>query len=315
MKRISNVFIFFLSMMSAIMVYAKPQPLDSIIAYVNHDVITDVQLNQQVQIIRSQLQESHSPVPSEKKLRQQVLDHMIDQLLQKQSAEKAGIKVTDNDVNQAIKRIAASNHMSIDQLRAYIIKSGISYDSYKKTLRDQILVSKVQQAAVGSSVVLNKKEVDHFLKTLPHDPANQLYQVQDLLIPVADNASSLQWQTAKTQAETLLQSAKNQGDLKKLAAQHSLNVTDLGLRALADLPTVFASTVQAMKKNQIAGPIKTANGFHLIKLIKITAKPGSNNAITPQQAENMLYARKMGEAVDKWVKKLRETSYIHIVNN
>ncbi len=298
----SLVFIFVSS------VFAQGESLNDIVAYVNDQVITQTELNNQVNIIKQQYIEQHMAVPPEKTLAKQVLEHLIDAKLQLQKAKEVGITVDEKTLNDALKRIAQANHLTPEQMKQTILRQGVNFDTYRNNIREQIILSRVQQAAVGRSITINKAAV---LKLLDQQGDNKLklYKIEDILIPVADINDKSQAQAAEKLAQHLV------SDKASLAAalknQANIQSNDLGWRSITDLPEVFANKVAHMQSGQISDPIKAGNGYHILKVIAVKSKnkPGS---LTYQQAEKMVYAKKFEEAVVKWVKSLRSVSYVKI---
>ncbi|NIV37254.1 MAG: molecular chaperone SurA, partial [Anaerolineae bacterium] len=78
---------------------ANVQPLDAIVAIVDNDVVLASELQQQMAQVRKGLQRADRPVPPEEELRRQVLDQLVVQNLQLQMAERAGVRISDSQLN------------------------------------------------------------------------------------------------------------------------------------------------------------------------------------------------------------------------
>src|SRR5688572_3369882 len=91
-------------------------PLDQIVAVVNDEVVTQSEVNQGLAVAKIQYTQTHQPMPSKEELQKQVTNQLINKKLQLQIAKQAGIKVTDSDVDQAVKNIAAQNNVSVSTL-------------------------------------------------------------------------------------------------------------------------------------------------------------------------------------------------------
>ncbi|KTD45719.1 peptidyl-prolyl cis-trans isomerase D [Legionella rubrilucens] len=255
---------------------ALAQPLDSVVAIVNDGVITSSELNTQVEALRQQMQARKMQMPPEKTLRKQVLQHLIDVDLQLQLAKQNDMTVDSTELNEAINKIAANNHLTLTELREELTRQGISWQSYRENIRKEILISRVQQKAVGKDVsAISNEQVEDYLKTAQFQDKTQFtYHLQNIVIPLPEEPTTEQLNKARQKAKELLAKIKKGEDFNRLAIAESsgefaLEGGDLGMRHLAELPEVFAKQVVNMKTGQIAGPIRTGNGFQLIRLIAI----------------------------------------------
>lgn len=255
---------------------AVAQPLDSVVAIVNDGVITSSELNTQVNALRQQMQARKMQMPPEKTLRKQVLQHLIDVDLQLQLAKQNDMTVDSTELNEAINKIAANNHLTLTELREELTRQGISWQSYRDNIRKEILISRVQQKAVGKDVsAISNEQVEDYLKTAQFQDKTQFtYHLQNIVIPLPEEPTTGQLNKARQKAKELLAKIRKGEDFNRLAIAESsgefaLEGGDLGMRHLAELPDVFAKQVVNMKTGQIAGPIRTGNGFQLIKLIAI----------------------------------------------
>ncbi|WP_049054838.1 SurA N-terminal domain-containing protein, partial [Achromobacter xylosoxidans] len=143
---------------------AGEQFVDGIAAVVDKDVITLRELRDASLRIAAELKTRGIQVPDDKALQHQVLQRLIMERVQRHEADRLGIRVTDAQVDQAITTIAGRNKISVAQLRAEIEKSGVSWDSYRKSLMDEIRSDRLRQRAVDSTIVISDAEVDAFLK-------------------------------------------------------------------------------------------------------------------------------------------------------
>lgn len=264
-------------LLAAVSVVQAKQLLDKVVAIVNNGVITSSELDKQVALTKKQLSAQRIQLPPDNVLRKQVLQHLIDVDLQMQMAKQNGLTVDDTELNQALERIAAANHATLAQLREEITRQGMKWDEYRESIRKEILLSNLQQKAVGREVMITNEQVEQFLKTegeLPVDRSNFTYHLQNIVIPLSDEPTPQQIQKARDIAARLLARVKKGADFATLPVEQSSNDVilegnDLGERHLAELPELFAKEVITMKAGQVAGPLRAGNGFQLIKLVKI----------------------------------------------
>ncbi|KTC86272.1 peptidylprolyl isomerase [Legionella cincinnatiensis] len=270
------------------------QVLDKVVAVVNDGVITESELNKQVELSKKQILAQKMQLPEESVLRKQVLQHLIDVDLQLQMAKKNGLAVDDTELNQAIEKIASANHATLTQLREEIVRQGMTWDEYRENIRKEILLSHLQQKAVGRDAMVTSEQVDQYLKTEGGvvDRSTLTYRIQNIVIPLGEEPTSEQVKKAKNKAEFLLTKIKKGDNFSLLAIENSsgefaLEGGDLGERHLAELPELFAKEVVKMKVGQVVGPLRAGNGFQLIKLVSIGGE-NQHHIITKTHVRHIL---------------------------
>ena|SRR3990167_7418134 len=304
--------------------YASPeeQSLDQMVAVVNDDLITRSELDKAVQLVKAQMAQSQTGVtPPDKTIEKQVLDQLINKKLQLQVVEAAGIKIPDDEVEKAITNIATQNNVSVEQLYEHVKQTGQTPASYRSDIREQIALQKLQQHEVSKQVTITPEEVTAFMASnaFKQNGTNE-YRLQDILIPTSDTPSSAEIATAKTRAGSIMQKLRNGADFNALAKAESRGETalqggDLGWRRLPEIPSAFADQITGMKKADLAGPIQTANGFHILLLTDVRKLDSANNPVPDRKSvEAMLLQQKYEAAVQNWVSRLRSQAFITASN-
>lgn len=249
--------------------------LDKVVAVVNDNVITERELNEKVDLLRQQLLAKKVELPSQIALKKQVLQHLIDEDLQLQLAKNNEISIDNNELDETITKIAADNQLTMTKLREVLEAEGITWDNYRDNIRKELTISQIQQRSVGKTIVVSSQQVEDYLSIfLKAQKAQQRYHVENIVIPLADNASLNEINKARNKAQQLRNKIKPTDDFSSLAvaestSEYPLEAGDLGLRNLKELPEVFANQVQTMAIGEISSPIKTGNGFQLIKLVAV----------------------------------------------
>lgn len=248
-------------------------PLDSVVAVVNDDVITASELDRQLAKVNQQLKLRQIKAPAEDVLRWQVLNHLIDQKVELQTAARAGIEVDDATLDASIEQIAAHNKASLAQLKQLIEKEGISFAEYRAEIRKELIIERLLQREVGGRITISKQEVDKYLHSLAYEKQNILeYHLEDILIELPETPSSAQLQAAQKAADDIMAQLKAGKSFQALAlarstGQEALTGGDLGWRRMEEIPSAFAAVLPAMSPGDVSNPIRTGNGIHLIKLV------------------------------------------------
>lgn len=292
---------------------ATEEKLDNIVALVNDDVITKSELNHALSMMKMEFSRNHLP-SSANDLPNQVLDQLINRKLQLLFASQMGLKTTDNELDNAIERVAKLNNVPVATLYKRINQMGMSITDYRQEMRDQLTMQKLQQQEVLSRITLSKQEVDSFLssKMWQNNGAKE-YKIDDILIPLSEEPSTTEITAAKKRAQGIITKLKAGQSIREIQQAESsdkgaLQHTNLGWRSLAEMPSAFAEQVAHMQKKEVAGPIKTANGLHIIHL----AAERADKQAPPdkKQIEELLLQRKFEEAVQTWMSKLRTQSFV-----
>lgn len=300
---------------------------DKIVAIVNEDVITQSEVDSQVAITKQQLAATHAPIPDSAELQHKILEKLIDRTLQLQFAKKSNITVNAADVDKTLQDIAKRNNATMEQMRVELQREGMNYNYYRKQIEDGMLINKLQQAAVGQGITVSEEEAKDFLaKMVRNQPPVKLpdfkaYHVIDVMVHVPDDASKAEKDTAKAKASYLLSRLQRGADLSMLIDEDkSLSSEDLGWRRSSDLPEIFASQVKKMEEGDVAGIIKAPNGLHLIELAGVhdMKPPGLQlskpSAPTLSEAKEAVYRQKISKKADKWIKSMRASAYVKIIN-
>ena len=252
---------------------AKIELLDRVVAVVDSGIIMESQLNSRVEEILMRLKSDKAELPPLNLLEEQVLDRLIIEEIQLQLAERAGIKISDSELNQTLARVASQNNLSLEDFRIKLEGEGTSYKSFRDTIRKELIIQRVQRGKVGSKIDISEQELENFINS--EEGKTQLaeqYNVQHILLAVKSGTSELETTEIKNNAESLIKRINDGENFEKLAAsyssgQNALEGGFLGWRSSAELPSLFADAVLDMKVGEVSSPLKSGAGFHILKLI------------------------------------------------
>ena len=268
-KTLSSIFL--LSVLS-INIHAKIELLDRVIAVVDSGVIMETQLNTRVEEVLQRLQASQAELPPLNLLEEQVLERLIVEEIQMQIADRAGIKISDSELNQTLSRIASQNNLTLEEFRIAIQQDGGSYKAFRETIRKELIIQRVQRGKVGSRVDISEQEIENFINS--EEGRTQLaeqYNVQHILIPTKSGLSESEIMDIKEKAQGILNRLEEGESFEKLATTYSsgqkaLEGGFLGWRTSAELPTLFAETISILKVGETSDLIRSGAGFHILRL-------------------------------------------------
>jgi peptidyl-prolyl cis-trans isomerase SurA len=267
-------------------------PLDRIIAVVNEDVIMQSELEAKIRTVREQIQQQGAQVPPTSVLENQVLERLIQNRVQLQLAERAGIRVDDESLNRTISNIAASNNVSLTQFREILEQDGYSYETFRENMRNEITLTQLRKRHVENRIVITEKEIDNFL-------ANQEIQgsfsteirLSHILLSLPEAATDNEIEQVKQMATKVREDLLAGADFAETAATVSDGGTagiggDLGWRKSNDIPSLFAEYIPEMKKGDISEIIQNPSGFHIIKITDMQSD--SENIVEQTRARHIL---------------------------
>ncbi|MFG0835410.1 peptidylprolyl isomerase SurA [Aeromonas bivalvium] len=252
--------------------FASPELIDKVLAVVNKDVVLASQQDALVNKIKFSAKESGQALPDDATLRKQALDRLIQESLQLQLADRQGLKISDTQLEQAIRSIAADNKMSLEQLRAQLEREGMSYAQYREEVRREILMNEVRRNQIRRRINISDQEVKQVVQALQaQGQQQQEYHVGHIQIALPDNPSAEQLNAAKAKIESLLTRLRGGADFRELAIAESngpkaLEGGDWGWMSPQGMPTLMAEAVQGAKKGDIVGPLRSGAGLHIVKV-------------------------------------------------
>jgi peptidyl-prolyl cis-trans isomerase SurA len=246
--------------------------LDRIAAVVNDGVVLSSELDEQIEAITERLQQQKVEMPPQNVLRQQVLERLVVQEIQMQRANRAGLKVPDEALNNALQDVAQRNGMTLNQLPIALSQQGVDYAAYRESMRKELTLTLLRQRDVLQRISVTPREIDQYIDKQAKRPAEgSEYNVSHILIAVPQAASPEQLETAEKKAQDVYRRAKSGEEFSKLAVAYSNSQTALdggalGWRKGSELPTFLADVVAKLKAGDVSEPMRAPTGFHIVKL-------------------------------------------------
>jgi peptidyl-prolyl cis-trans isomerase SurA len=262
-----------LALWASVSVSAAPRSLDRIVAVVNDEVITSVELERRVGSTEAQLKRQNIPLPAGEVLRKQVLERLIVDSAQLQLAKENGVRVDDVSVNSAIARMADVNHMTLAELKAQVERDGQDFNVFREEMRNEIAMVRLRDHEVESKIQVSEGEIDNLLAEQGADPTDKVeYDIAQILLELPEIASPERVETVHRRAMELAAQAKAGADFAQLAVSYSnapegLQGGDLGWRTSERLPNIFLDAVRDLKPGDIGPIIHSPIGFHVLKLV------------------------------------------------
>ncbi|TGC96741.1 peptidylprolyl isomerase SurA [Salmonella enterica] len=252
--------------------FAAPQVVDKVAAVVNNGVVLESDVDGLMQSVKLNAGQAGQQLPDDATLRHQILERLIMDQIILQMGQKMGVKITDEQLDQAIANIAKQNNMTMDQMRSRLAYDGLNYSTYRNQIRKEMIISEVRNNEVRRRITVLPQEVDALAKQIgtQNDASTEL-NLSHILIALPENPTSEQVNDAQRQAESIVEEARNGADFGKLAItysadQQALKGGQMGSGRIEELPGIFAQALSTAKKGDIVGPIRSGVGFHILKV-------------------------------------------------
>jgi len=279
--------------------------VDRVIAVVNDEIITMSDLQ------REEMLRKHEPKQDDRL----VLEDMIDRKLQMAAAKRGGMDVTDKELTEALADIMSRNKLDSKQFEAALAKEGLTLEQYRSELREQMTLSRVFNKYVRSGVAIDEAEARTFYQNnLKTYSSPDEIRVRQIFLPMPENATNDQEAEIRDEALRIYERAKKGEDFIRLVREVSKGVTakqdgDLGFMQREHMLPEIEEAVRTLKTGEIAGPIKFAGGYNVIKLEEIRT-PVLPFEKVKEDIMKSLYEQKVENTYRSWLQTLRSDSHI-----
>lgn len=249
-----------------------PIEADRVVAVVNNEAVTLYELRTRLSSAESNLRRQGTPMPPADVLQRQVLERIIVDRLQVQSASELGMKVADSELDTALRRIAENNKLTLEQFKQALEKDGIPWAKFREEIRQEITVSRLRDREVDSRITISEGEIDNYLSSAEARGDNAEYLLSHIVVRLPEQAGPEQIARLRSRIVEAQQRLQQGEDFAKVAAAYSdapdaLSGGNLGVRPIDRLPTLYADAAAKLQTGQVSDVLRSSAGFHLIKLV------------------------------------------------
>ena len=285
---------------------AQPVEVDRIIAVVNDEAITAFELRARLATVERQLRGQNVQLPPREVLERQLLERMITDRVQLQFARETGLRISDIELDAAMRRIADGNRLSLQDFRAALERDGVAWVKFREEIRDEILLSRVRDREVESRINVSDGEIDNYLANPDQggSAGNIEVQTAHIVLRVPEQASPDQLMRIGARAQAALDQIRRGENFAKVAASYSdapdgLSGGAMGARPLDSLPALYADAVKNLKPGEVSDILRSPAGFHLVMLIARTGATSPKGAVALKQTRARHILIKVNEIVSE----------------
>lgn len=282
-----------------------PLEVDRVIAVVNDEAITSFELRTRIATVERQLEAQRVQLPTREILERQVLERMITDRVQLQFAKETGLRVSDIELDAAIRRIAEGNRLGLAEFRAALERDGVAWVKFREEIRDEIVLSRLRDREVESRIVVSDGEIDNYLANpVQSETGAAEVNIAHIVLRVPEQASPDQLMRIGARARAALEQLRRGDDFAKVAASYSdapdaLSGGAMGLRPLDRLPALYADAVKQLKPGELSDVLRSPAGFHIVKLIDTRGGSAGKTAVSLRQTRARHILIKVNELVSE----------------
>jgi len=257
---------------------AKEELLDRVAAIVNSGVVLESEVNDLLANIKQKAKKNNQSLPSDRALRIQVMDKLINDNLLTQIGQRMGIQISDAQLDQTLNNMAQNDKLTLAQFRQNVINEGSSYEKYRENVRTELISGEVSRNSVQRRIFVSPQEIENLLEVMKEQTTNNIeYHLGHILIEFPADASQEDLASAKIRANKVVKLLNEGSDFAKIAITSSgdanaLKGGDLGWKNINEMPTLFSELINEQPKDTIVGPIRTGLGYSIVKILNIRGR-------------------------------------------
>jgi len=246
---------------------AVAQDTQNIAAVVNDEIISAYDLEQRVTLA---LVSSGAPNTEDQRARarESVLRGLVDEALQMQAARSKGVEIPDQEVSDAVGRIAEGNNIPPDQFNAFLAQAGVARTTMEQQIRTQLAWQKLVGKELGPRIAIGQESIDEAMNRAKASIGQPEVLISEIFLPVD---TSVDEPKVKSEAENIVREVRGGSPFRLLARQYSQATTaatggDLGWVGPGQLPEDVEKVVSRMQTATVSDPIRAGGGYYVIGL-------------------------------------------------
>jgi len=297
--------------------------VDRIVAVVNDEVITLIELNNTLKPYMEKIKSLGYPQDKEQellfKVRKDMLDRLINQKIEDQEIKRSKVEISEEQVDKTIERIKETNYLTDEQLRAALAKDGLTLEEYRSKIKDQILRDRLVALKVKSKIVITKEGIKaYYEKHIKEYGGKQKYHLLNIIMKVPLFLDSEKKLEIKAKMDEILEKLKAGESFKALAAKYSESPAasdggDLGEFEFDALSPQLQNAIEKIKPGEFTPVLDTDQGYQIFFIEEIVNTPGKTLEEMSPEIERLLYNESVDKKYQAWIGDLRKNSVVKIV--
>jgi peptidyl-prolyl cis-trans isomerase SurA len=292
--------------------------VEDVVVHVNDLIISRSDVERAQQSLAEENQRTNASPADAAERQKNLLRDMIDKQLLLSRGKELGVNA-DAEVVRQLDEIRKSNHLAtMEDLEAAARQQGVSFEDFKAGIRDTVITQMVVRDEVSRRLQMTQGQEQAYYEAHKQEFAvPEQIRLSEILIPTAADANDAAVAQAKAKADDVEEKLKAGGKFDELAKSYSGGPLaseggDLGLYKRGTLGQVLEDATFNLKVGEWTAPIRTKQGFVILKVTDHQAAGIAPLKDVDQQVQEAMYQEAMQPALRTYLTKLREDAYIDI---
>jgi peptidyl-prolyl cis-trans isomerase SurA len=317
MKKVLGICI--VSVVLFLPVAASAEQIDRIAAIVNDEPVTSYEVEKEQSNMAKMSEKNPSIFGPDKTVSSEAaLNSIINRKLIALKIKELDIKVSDDEVKQAIEDVRKQNNISQETLVEALKNQGISFEEYRSQIREQLERLRLVSQEVRSKIQITDKDIRDYYTTNPEKfEKEETYRARLITLDIPSNASETERKGIRDTISSIYAEAKSGKNFEELARKYSKDPSakdggDLGAFKKGEMLPEFDNILTKLKPGEISEPFSTQSGLHIVKL-----ESRSHGELQPFEKvkgdiSDLLYKKKSEERFNQWLADLRKNAAVEI---
>ncbi len=297
--------------------------VDRIVAVVNDDIISLFELNQSLKPYTEKIRALGYTSEKERKMlfkvREDILNQLIDQKLTDQEIKRFRIAISEKEIDSAIERIKEVNFYTDEELKEALAREGLTIEKYRKRMKEQMLRTKLVNLEIKSKIVITKEDIKSYYESHADEYGGEnKYHLRNIIMKVFSAANEAEKLAVYKKMESILAKLKDGESFEAMAAAYSESSLaseggDLGLFGLDDLSPQLQEAIRGLNAGEFTSVLDTDQGYQIFFVQDIIKTQGRSLEEVSPEIEEKLFNEIVDEKFRSWLEGLRKRSCIKIV--
>ncbi len=297
----------------------RAEVVDRILAVVNDDIVTLYEFNQALKPYKARIRSlGYSPEKERRmlsKIREEVLNQLIDEKLAEQEIKQLHLSVSEREIDGAIERFKTANRLSDEKFKKMLEKEGLSYEAYRKRIKEQILRAKLVNRQVKSKIVITQAEIRAYYENHPerYGPKKR-YRLRHIFLRLPEDAGRKEKEKKRKKMERILEALKKGAPFSEMARKYSEVLPEeegrLGVFEFEELSDTLKKALTGKAAGQFTDILETGEGFQIVYVEEIIKKPPPKLEEVSAEIEQILFQEQVKKRYEAWLRELKAKSVV-----
>jgi len=301
------------ALLFAVVPSSGAETVDRVVAIINDSIITLSELNAATAVAIDKLGvQGTEDKRKVEEVRNTILDSLIEQRLVKQAADKAGIEISDREIDNAVEDIKKQNNLTQEQLLVALAQSGLTQKEYREQLKEQIRQVKFINKEFRSKISIQADDIeDYYRQNIREFSGTAVYRMNMIFLPSDDR------KVMNERLKLVTDGLSSGEDFRQLASHYSDGPSpslggDLGYMKTGEMESWIEEAVKSLQPGQASAAIARSEGVYFIQLTEFKAGETRPLAEVKGLIQDRLFKKIMDERFSFWLSEVKRYAHLEI---